>query len=85
MASGKYLSDRDRSKQLARVLQIIELLRRRQMSVYDLAAEFGVTVRTIRRDVLLIQRAGAIVDLTVRRKLVEGNRLVTHYSIEASR
>lgn len=66
------MRSRERGTGFVRLLQMVELLRRRQMTLLELADEFHVSRRTIIRDLLVLERAGALVDLQCDRDGIDG-------------
>lgn len=71
---GSNATDRERGDRFVRLLQMVELLRQQPMSVLELADKFGVTRRTILRDLIVIERAGSPVQLRRSRHGIEPYR-----------
>lgn len=55
--------DRDRSQQLSRVIELVRRLSGSPQTVVELADSTGVQIRTIRRDMLLLEQVGIVVDV----------------------
>ncbi len=71
-----------RNEQLVRVLQLVsDLARRGGCDLYELAARYGTTTRTIRRDLDAIAGAG----IPLKREAGEGSRLRWSLDLDASR
>lgn len=60
-SEGRYVwNGQKRGNALVRLLQMIEILRHRRLSILELANEFDVAPRTIVRDLIIIERSGVI-------------------------
>jgi predicted DNA-binding transcriptional regulator YafY len=81
---GNSATDRERGDRFVRLLQMVELLRQQSMSIVELADEFEVTQRTVIRDLIVLERAGAYVQLRRSRRGIGPYRYQAD-SAEASR